>query len=92
MQEDDMTTPTMPMLETYPQTTNLERTKLAAVIDALVACSEACTACAQWAVAKAGTVDPAQLLTMQEPITDILGAYRQFQDREPGWLKVAPHV
>jgi threonine dehydrogenase-like Zn-dependent dehydrogenase len=39
-----------------------------------------------------GTVDPAQLLTEQEPITDILGAYRQFQDRDPGWLRVALHV
>ena len=27
-----------------------------------------------------------------EPLTDILGAYRQFQDRDPGWLKVALHV
>jgi len=35
------------------------------------------------------TVDPAQLLTKQEPVTDVLSAYRQFQDREPGWLKVA---
>jgi threonine dehydrogenase-like Zn-dependent dehydrogenase len=39
-----------------------------------------------------GTVDPAQLLTKQEPLTDVLGAYRQFQDRDPGWLKVALHV
>jgi threonine dehydrogenase-like Zn-dependent dehydrogenase len=36
-----------------------------------------------------GTVDPAQLLTRHEPLTDVLDAYRQFQDRDPGWLKVA---
>jgi threonine dehydrogenase-like Zn-dependent dehydrogenase len=36
-----------------------------------------------------GTVDPAQLLTKREPMTDVLAAYREFQDREPGWLKVA---
>jgi len=36
-----------------------------------------------------GTVDPAQLLTEHEPLTDVLAAYRQFQDRDPGWLKVA---
>ncbi|MEV7987455.1 hypothetical protein [Micromonospora sp. NPDC085948] len=36
-----------------------------------------------------GTVDPAQLLTRHEPMTDVLQAYRQFQDRDPGWLKVA---
>ncbi|MFV2115953.1 zinc-dependent alcohol dehydrogenase [Micromonospora sp. LOL_025] len=36
-----------------------------------------------------GTVDPAKLLTEHEPMGDVLEAYRQFQDREPGWLKVA---
>ncbi|CCH19541.1 zinc-dependent alcohol dehydrogenase [Micromonospora lupini] len=36
-----------------------------------------------------GTVDPARLLTKHEPIGDVLEAYRQFQDRDPGWLKVA---
>ena len=41
-----MTATTMPMLETYPAEINLDRTKLAATIDALIACSEACTACA----------------------------------------------
>lgn len=41
-----MTTTTMPMLETYPAEINLDRGKLAATIDALMACSEACTACA----------------------------------------------
>ncbi|MFY1693010.1 zinc-dependent alcohol dehydrogenase [Plantactinospora sp. WMMB782] len=39
-----------------------------------------------------GTVDPAQLLTRHEPLTDVLDAYRQFQDRDPGWLKVALNV
>jgi threonine dehydrogenase-like Zn-dependent dehydrogenase len=36
-----------------------------------------------------GTVDPAKLLTKHEPVTDALAAYREFQDRNPGWLKVA---
>ncbi|MDG4828233.1 glutathione-dependent formaldehyde dehydrogenase [Solwaraspora sp. WMMD1047] len=36
-----------------------------------------------------GTVDPARLLTRHEPMGDVLSAYRQFQDRDPGWLKVA---
>lgn len=34
------------MLETYPAAINLDRQKLARVIDALTACSQACTACA----------------------------------------------
>jgi threonine dehydrogenase-like Zn-dependent dehydrogenase len=36
-----------------------------------------------------GTVDPALLLTRHEEVTDVLAAYREFQDRSPGWLKVA---
>ena len=41
-----MTSTTLPMLETYPQSINLDRAQLAATIDALIACSQACTACA----------------------------------------------
>jgi hypothetical protein len=37
---------TMDMLETYPATINLDRQLIARVIDALVTCSQACTACA----------------------------------------------
>ncbi len=37
---------TTEMLETYPATINLDRQLLSRVIDALVACSQACTACA----------------------------------------------
>ncbi|GLZ57218.1 hypothetical protein Misp05_07940 [Micromonospora sp. NBRC 107095] len=36
----------MPMLETYPKSVNLDRAKLAAAIDALNDCAQACTACA----------------------------------------------
>src|SRR5215207_6736275 len=41
-----MTTTTMPMLDAYPQSINLDRAKLAGAIEALTSCSEACTACA----------------------------------------------
>jgi hypothetical protein len=40
------TTTTMPMLETHPRPANIDRTQLAATIDTLIMCSEACTACA----------------------------------------------
>jgi threonine dehydrogenase-like Zn-dependent dehydrogenase len=36
-----------------------------------------------------GSVDPALLLTEQEPMSDVMAAYREFDRREPGWLKVA---
>ncbi|WP_324291216.1 alcohol dehydrogenase catalytic domain-containing protein [Paractinoplanes pyxinae] len=36
-----------------------------------------------------GGVDPALLLTEHEPMTDVMAAYREFDRREPGWIKVA---
>jgi hypothetical protein len=39
-------TATMAMLNAYPKPINVDRTKLAAAVDALTACSGACTACA----------------------------------------------
>jgi hypothetical protein len=39
-------TATMPMLETYPAEINIDKRQLADTIDALISCSEACTACA----------------------------------------------
>lgn len=36
-----------------------------------------------------GVADPAQLLTQIEPIDDVVAAYRTFDAREPGWVKVA---
>jgi threonine dehydrogenase-like Zn-dependent dehydrogenase len=36
-----------------------------------------------------GTLDPAAVLTVQVPMTDVLNAYREFDRRDAGWLKVA---
>ena len=36
-----------------------------------------------------GGVDPALLLTEQEPMSDVMAAYREFDRREAGWVKVA---
>jgi threonine dehydrogenase-like Zn-dependent dehydrogenase len=36
-----------------------------------------------------GTVDPTRLITQEEPMSDIIDAYQEFDRREPGWLKVA---
>ncbi|MGQ5264741.1 four-helix bundle copper-binding protein [Micromonospora sp. ZYX-F-536] len=41
-----MPSTTKPMLDTYPKSINLDRAKLAAAIDALNDCAQACTACA----------------------------------------------
>ena len=37
---------------------------------------------------EAGAVDPRQVLTQVEPMTDVLSAYQAFNDRRPGWVKV----
>ncbi|GAA4978944.1 zinc-dependent alcohol dehydrogenase [Actinopolymorpha pittospori] len=38
---------------------------------------------------KSGVVDPEEVLTQHEPLRDILAAYKEFDLRSPGWLKVA---
>jgi threonine dehydrogenase-like Zn-dependent dehydrogenase len=36
-----------------------------------------------------GTVQPEKVLTKIEPITHVLEAYKAFDERQPGWMKVA---
>jgi threonine dehydrogenase-like Zn-dependent dehydrogenase len=38
---------------------------------------------------RAGTVDPLQILTQVEPLTDAIAAYKAFDLRRPGWMKVS---
>jgi threonine dehydrogenase-like Zn-dependent dehydrogenase len=38
---------------------------------------------------RTGAVDPAAILTQEEPITEAIEAYKAFDTRQPGWLKVA---
>ncbi len=35
-----------------------------------------------------GAVDPLQILTKTEPFTSVIDAYKAFDEREPGWIKV----
>ena len=37
---------------------------------------------------RTGVVDPQEILTNVEPLTNVLDAYRQFDLRQPGWIKV----
>ena len=41
------------------------------------------------AMVESGVVDPEQMVTQHEPLRDVLDAYKQFDLRQPGWLKVA---
>lgn len=35
-----------------------------------------------------GAIDPTEVLTQVEPISDVIEAYKQFDKRTPGWVKV----
>ena len=37
---------------------------------------------------RAGAVDPTEILTQREPLTDVIAAYHAFNERQPGWIKV----
>jgi len=37
---------------------------------------------------RAGAFDPTQIVTQHEPMASVLDAYKQFDTRQPGWLKV----
>jgi threonine dehydrogenase-like Zn-dependent dehydrogenase len=37
---------------------------------------------------KNNTVDPEKILTQREPLTKVLDAYKAFDTRQPGWIKV----
>lgn len=40
-------------------------------------------------VVQTGIIDPTLILTQREPLTNVLEAYKQFDVREAGWIKVA---
>lgn len=37
---------------------------------------------------RTGAVDPLEILTQREPLANVLDAYRAFDTRQPGWIKV----
>lgn len=37
---------------------------------------------------RSGVVDPMQVLSNVEPLTSVIEAYKAFDRREPGWIKV----
>ena len=37
---------------------------------------------------ESGVIDPADVLTQTEPLTDAIEAYKAFDLRQPGWVKV----
>jgi hypothetical protein len=80
-----MTTTTRPMLETYPQTINLDRAKLAGAIDALIACSEACTACADACLSEGMVAELTKCIRTNLDCADICATTARVLSRHTGY-------
>jgi hypothetical protein len=80
-----MTTTTMPMLDSYPQTINLDRRLLAATIDSLIACSEACTACADACLSEGMVADLTKCIRTNLDCADICGTTARVLSRHTGY-------
>ncbi|WP_308102840.1 four-helix bundle copper-binding protein [Lentzea sp. CC55] len=78
-------TTTMPMLESYPAEINLDRGKLAAAIDALIACAEACTSCADACLSEDSVAELTKCIRTDLDCADICGATARVLSRHTGY-------
>ncbi|MCG8925012.1 four-helix bundle copper-binding protein [Lentzea sp. CC55] len=75
----------MPMLESYPAEINLDRGKLAAAIDALIACAEACTSCADACLSEDSVAELTKCIRTDLDCADICGATARVLSRHTGY-------
>ncbi|MCR3750741.1 four-helix bundle copper-binding protein [Lentzea californiensis] len=80
-----MTTTTLPMLESYPAEINVDRGKLAAAIDALIACAEACTACADACLSESSVAELTKCIRTDLDCADICGATARVLSRHTAY-------
>ena len=80
-----MTTTTMAMLDTYPKSINLDRAKLAAAIDALMACSEACTSCADACLSEDMVAELTKCIRTDLDCADICATTARVLSRHTGY-------
>jgi hypothetical protein len=80
-----MSTPTMPMLETYPADINFDRAKLARAIDILNACSEACTACADACLSEPTVAELTKCIRTNLDCADICTVTARVLSRHTGY-------
>jgi hypothetical protein len=78
-------TTTMPMLDTYPRSINLDRRELAATIDALIACSQACTACADACLSEDRVGDLTKCIRTDLDCADICATTAKVLSRHTGY-------
>ncbi|MGK5518750.1 four-helix bundle copper-binding protein [Micromonospora sp. URMC 107] len=80
-----MPSTTMPMLETYPKSINLDGAKLAAVIDALNTCAQACTACADACLSEDMVAELTKCVRTNLDCADICTATARVLSRHTGY-------
>jgi hypothetical protein len=80
-----VTTIAKPMLETYPAEINLDRGKLAAAIEALIACSQACTACADACLSEDMVAELTKCIRTNLDCADICATTARVLSRHTGY-------
>ncbi|MDP9496116.1 MAG: four-helix bundle copper-binding protein [Actinomycetota bacterium] len=77
----------LPMLQTYPSEMNLDTTQLAAVIDAVAACSQACTACADACLSESAQMLPHLVKCIRDNLdcADVCAATARVLSRHTGY-------
>ena len=80
-----MTTSTLSMLETYPQAISLDRIQLAATIDILDACAEACTACADACLSEPDVAELTKCIRTNLDCADVCATTARVLSRHTGY-------
>lgn len=73
------------MLETYPRSINLDRRALAGAIDRLIACSQACTACADACLSEDDVVELTKCIRTNLDCADICDATARVLSRHTAY-------
>jgi len=73
------------MLETYPKSINLDRATLAAAIDTLIACGQACTACADACLSEDTVAELAKCIRTNLDCADICAVTARVLSRHTGY-------
>lgn len=76
---------TTEMFETYPKSTYVDRALLARVIDTVVECSQACTACADACLSENGVADLRRCIRANLDCADICDATARALWRQTGY-------
>jgi hypothetical protein len=73
------------MLDTYPKSIELDRAKLAGTIDTLIACSEACTACADACLSEDMVAELTKCIRTNLDCADICATAARVLSRHTGY-------